>query len=148
MNLKERFLFRGFYEDPAGEQELYINGRKVRGRWLYGNLKLIAGDGDGFSCYIRSYGRRGHRWKVIPETVGCFAGLRAKGERIFEGDICRFYDGECGATDYIIRWSEKLCRFEAVWQENDVADDLDEFFAERAEIVGTIFGKENGYGFF
>ena len=41
------------------------------------------------------------------------------------------------------RGNDALCRFEVAWTENDATDDIDDFFAERSKVIGTVFdGKE------
>lgn len=145
MNLKSRFVFRGFHEDPSGTKSIYINGQLIKGWRVKGNLRIVASKGEVNVYYIRNFGKKSRSWNVIPETVGSCTGMKVKTDLIFEGDICRFYGDESKGEDFIIRWNDAFSRFEAVWLENGAADDLDEFFAERAKVIGTIFDRKEEY---
>ena len=142
MNLKDKGLFRGFYEDPLGKNLIYIEGKPVRGKWMLGDLKIVVyGEGDE-RCFIRAFHRNSKRWKVIPQTVSRFTGQWAKKRKIFEHDICRFSGDDGQGEDFLVRWNDALCRFEVAWTENDATDDLDDFFAERAKVIGTVFDRK------
>ncbi len=58
-------LFRGFHKNPNGPDTVIIDGKPVRGKWVYGFFwKDIWGDGE--SCYILY---DGEDYPVIPATV-------------------------------------------------------------------------------
>ena len=103
-------------------------------RWVDGDLVRIT-DGSCIKTYI--YGKG----EVDPNTVCQFTGQIAKGVKIFDKDICRFYDDEGGYSDNVILWDEKKCRFiaKSLKNENILPDELDDFFAENSEVIGNIF---------
>ncbi|MBQ7095843.1 MAG: hypothetical protein IJN80_05290 [Clostridia bacterium] len=145
MNSKSRFVFRGFHEDSSGSENIYINGQLIKGWWVKGNLRIVASKGEVTVYYIRNFGKKSRIWNVIPETIGSCTGMKAKRGIIFEGDICRFYGDDGEGEDFIVRWNDALCRFEVAWTENGATDDLDNFFAERAKVIGTVFDRKEGY---
>lgn len=97
-------LFRGFHEDENGKETICLDGRKIKGFWVYGYYfihnpemaclssdqkplrHLIIKDGScdwGFEPPIESF-------EVIPETVGQYTGLTDKTDKmIFENDIIK-----------------------------------------------------------
>lgn len=81
--------------------------------------------------------------RVVPETTSEFTGKRdRKGKKIFEHHICRFFcDDDSRSTDYVVRWDGDKSGFitEAVNKQFDEVEILDEFFAERCEVIGDIF---------
>lgn len=86
-----------------GKEILFRGKRLVGGEWVYGDLRQVEGKsyildydiGDDGISDIQKIFNIHH--KVDPTTVGQFTGLRAKGTRIFEGDIVKqTYHAETG----------------------------------------------------
>lgn len=113
-------LYRGFHEDAHGAEKIFVNGKTINGRWVYGAFFCLRHN-DGrthMHHFIIPDGTAIPRDKpigeiqveVIPETVGQFTGIFAcEKKKIFEGDhIKADEDGEiseysiayCGEDDY------------------------------------------------
>jgi hypothetical protein len=156
-------LFRGFHQfsdeelgDPDGTlfcsdvnpTEIVLNGKKLKGIWLTGNLisdkgedPLIVGDSaDTCSEYVAL------EWwaPVIPGTIGQFTGLCDKnGKQIFEGDVVGFEDGMSTESGYAescrctgcVFWDKETASFQV---DNRLSAESYEVLEECA-IIGNIY---------
>lgn len=142
-------------------REILFRGKRVdNGEWVYSqtvfrfldsfyipaqNLKCTAtrslnpvGNISAIRC-----NRGNYFFKVQTETIGQYTGLTDKnGKKIFEGDICRFDNGEPDEseryTNYAVQWDCVNCRYVVVDAYN-CEDCLDIFFAKHAEVIGNIY---------
>lgn len=143
-------LFRGFQESENGNEVIAINGRKIKGIWVYGyycfNQKRCGAFGQTVSeldfdtYYIVS--PRGGSYKVIPETVGQFTGLNDKNnKKIFEGDIVkgRFLYGR----EVLSVVAFKDGAFGLEWNRGDIKefDAFTQMCNIEYEVIGNIFDK-------
>lgn len=92
--MNREILFRGFNEDPNGNEEIELDGRIIKGKWLYGYYSDEKGIGTDFPSIevFKNSEPNPISWKVIPETVSQYAGLDDKnGRKIFENSLVDFF---------------------------------------------------------
>lgn len=90
----ERYLFRGFHSTDNGTQTITLDGKKIKGEWVYGSLIELGK--KKYICFadechdIMNAGALS--FEVIPKTIGQFTGLLDKNKnKIFEDDILQIW---------------------------------------------------------
>lgn len=147
--INRKILFRGFHEDPIGNEEIELNGKITKGKWVYGDfVQLLGVQGKGrkvivdnnFGACINNDGRFVDTEspfvnEIIPETVSQYTGLdNNNNQKIFENDILRDYSNE--VEDWVV--SYEYGKF--VGSYDNICEDLWEL--HDLEVVGTIFDKK------
>ncbi len=115
-------------------RELLFRGKEAEsGDWYYGDIFHSSVDVD--TVRIHDYINRANV-KIIPETLGQFAGLTDKyGTKIFEGDILRNgYDNFTAIISCLNSTNEMVA--EVI---NGGIMDLSSLQSHRIEIIGNIY---------
>ena len=157
--MNRKILFRGFNEDPDGNEEIELDGKIIKGKWVEGYLvEYIHRDTvyiDGTSpkeSYIFPMAERSQlkclvtKIEVIPKTVSQYTGFLdiyendivcistySFEEPEFDGDFRVEYNLEVGCWFFVdIDNKEKFYTIE----------ELRNFYKIDTKIIGTIFDKK------
>ena len=115
-----------------------VTGETVKNpKWVYGYVDLRYMH-DGFGVVIIDE-KVNKTYLCQYRTIGQYTGSPDRNEKkkIFEGDICQFYDDDGESSLYVVIWEG------FGWKVKDVCsgmmDDLNEFFCKRCEVIGNVF---------
>ena len=88
----DKIIFRGFHEDPNGSDRIFLGTQWIKGFWTIGCPEIHHHNFIFIGRLVQTATGvvRRERFSVIPETIAeAFRDLAdAKGNRIFEGDLC------------------------------------------------------------
>lgn len=127
-------------------REILFRGKSLdSGEWVEGNYIFEDFDRVGIhqiGTIIQCF--------VIPKTVGQFTGLLDKnGNKIFEGDIVRRFNGRGQEVmRYAVKWNTDCCMFVLMSEYTYLGEydsDFTVFYGEDLEVVGNIY--DGGFEF-
>ncbi len=115
-----------------------VTGETVKNpKWVYGNMDLRYMH-DGFGVAIIDE-KANKTYLCQYRTIGQYTGSPDRNEKkkIFEGDICQFYDDDGESSLYVVIWEGFGWKVKEVC--SGMMDDLNEFFCKRCEVIGNVF---------
>ena len=123
-------------------REILFRGKPVGGAWntdwVYGAFCPQNSKGN-IPCIIVYNGKvAGHRFEVIPETVGQYTGLTDKnGTKIFEGDIIEHHtQGDIIVDRGVVNWDGESARW--AYQLNTMNPCFALYKPDFSEVIGNI----------
>ena len=131
-------LFRGFHPCD-GPDTIVVDGKKVKGEWVYGSHILI----DGAHYIMPSRGHLHDITEVLTSTVGQYTGLTDKnGKQIFEGDIIDWQDWKGNQRKASVSYDDEWNRF-CVWFNGAESMGVNKHLSTGGiEVIGTVFDEE------
>lgn len=142
-------MYKAFNSNKNGKEIIYLNGKSIKGDWVYGYiLKIPYNKTDSYDYYMieemnhrdSMYDIYRYTCDIIPETI-CEAipGLKDKfNKQVFNHDRITLHPmfGVCE-----VGWNENQCRYDLYLNGHPVAG-FNQDTIKNYEVVGTIFDKE------
>lgn len=127
-------------------REILFRGKRIdNGEWVEGYYckyeRTVIGGVQEYHMIVPYYASDLYGFEVDPNTVGQYTGFTANGKKIFEGDICKFDNGELdnhgSYTNYVIRWDRVNSQY-IIANKFNWNGCLNVFFVIHAEVIGNI----------
>ena len=146
-------LFRGFHPCD-GPDTIVVDGEKIKGEWVYGNLFVNKLTGQHMIIAPNKEIDRFDYITVTPSTVGQYSGLDdSDGRKVFEGDILKFRDEpndyewtghiEFGNLNCGYTWGFQIVHLSGPKPNIDTLCWFDmEEGGVYSEVIGTVFDEE------
>ena len=119
-------------------REIKFRGKTFSGEWVYGNLTVLRQTIRNVErgTYISNDAGLPFAYRVMPETVGQFTGIRDnRGIELYEEDIC--HDEYTNRTG-IVRWIQRNAMFRLTVDDSGYGYPLD-VASDYYRVVGTTF---------
>lgn len=116
-------LFRGFHPCADGKETIWINGKEIKGDWIFGYYLKAKYHWHKYGVHedwivtsaLQNGGllNVGGRFAVIPETVGQYIGQTDKHEKsIFEDDVLGIPNSNRKGLPAMVRYNSRTASFE------------------------------------